>query len=179
MFITERIDNTIKKIKGQAANALTVLNLSFGSAAIIFLLNDNLVTSFILILLAALCDRFDGLVARKLNIVTDFGKQLDSLCDLVSFGIAPAFLLYAAVLHQFGVPGVIFTIIFVVTGALRLARFNLSESSAVFTGLPITAAGSLLAISSLLVTKWPPQVFMYLILILALLMISNFKMKKI
>jgi CDP-diacylglycerol---serine O-phosphatidyltransferase len=179
MIVTERIDNTIKKVKGQAANVLTILNLSFGSAAILFLLNDKLVTSFILILLAALCDRFDGLVARKLNIASDFGKQLDSLCDLVSFGIAPAFLLYASVLYQFGVPGIVFTIIFVVAGALRLARFNLTESSGVFIGLPITAAGSLIALASMLVSKWPPYLFMVLILALAILMLSNFKLKKI
>jgi CDP-diacylglycerol---serine O-phosphatidyltransferase len=179
MFLTERIDNTIKKIKGQAANALTVLNLSFGSASVLFLFKGQLHISFILILLAALCDRFDGLVARKLNITSEFGKQLDSLCDLISFGIAPAFLIYVGAVNEFGVPGVLFTIMFVVFGALRLARFNITESNGMFVGLPITAAGSLLAFSSLFLNIWPHHVFMYILLFLAVLMVSPFKMKKI
>lgn len=91
MFLLDYLDHTIKKIKSQSANALTLLNLSLGSFAILFILRDELKLSLLLIFLAALADRFDGMVARKLNIESELGKQLDSMCDIISFGIAPLY----------------------------------------------------------------------------------------
>ncbi|WP_070120750.1 CDP-diacylglycerol--serine O-phosphatidyltransferase [Bacillus marinisedimentorum] len=179
MFLQERLDHTFKRLKAQTANALTLINLSLGGFAVIFILNDTLHMSLIFIFLAALSDRYDGMTARRLNIVSDLGKQLDSMADLVSFGIAPAFLLYQAVLNDFGAPGAFFTVLYIAMGALRLAKFNLQENTGYFSGLPIPAAGILITISYLLINVLPGFVFMFLILVLALLMVSPFKLKKI
>ncbi|MFC7372716.1 CDP-diacylglycerol--serine O-phosphatidyltransferase [Fictibacillus iocasae] len=180
MFLIERerIGSTMKKMKSQTANVLTLINLSLGALALMFIVQDHLKTGFILIFLAGLFDRFDGMVARKMNIESEFGKQLDSLCDLISFGIAPALLMHEAVLQQFGVPGVIFSIIFMVCGAIRLARFNITEFTGAFVGMPITAAGCLLGISYLTVDLMPAFLFMFLILMLSFFMISTISIKK-
>lgn len=179
LFILQHLDQTIKKMRTQAANLLTVMNLGLGAFAIIFVLQGQLYTSLLFICLAAIFDRFDGIVARKLNITSDLGKQLDSLCDLISFGVAPALLLYSAILFDFGTSGAIFTIIFIACGAIRLARFNVSEHHGYFVGLPITAGGCLLTISFLLVGVLPAPAFMFIILILSFLMISTFKVTKV
>ncbi|WP_110111417.1 CDP-diacylglycerol--serine O-phosphatidyltransferase [Bacillus sp. CGMCC 1.16541] len=179
MFLLEYLDHTIKKIKSQAANALTLLNLSLGGLAILFILRDQLNLSLLLIFLAALADRFDGMVARKLQIESELGKQLDSMCDIISFGIAPALLLYQGILFEYGAPGAIFTIFYIACGALRLARFNITESNGYFTGLPITAAGCLLTLSYLGVPYLPSHFFMFLTITLALLMIGTFRLKKV
>src|SRR5262249_20175453 len=80
---------------------------------------------------------------------SQFGVELDSLCDLVSFGVAPAFLMYQVALEPLGRPGYMIAIFFVMTAALRLARFNLKsqsgEVSPYFTGLPVPAAAGILA----------------------------------
>lgn len=179
LFILQHLDQTIKKMRSQAANLLTILNLGLGAFAIIFVLQGQLYTSLLFICLAAVFDRFDGIVARKLNITSDLGKQLDSLCDLISFGVAPALLLYSAILFDFGTSGAIFTIIFIACGAIRLARFNVSEHHGYFVGLPITAGGCLLTISFLLVGALPAPAFMFITLILSFLMISTFKVTKV
>ncbi|MDR7072839.1 CDP-diacylglycerol--serine O-phosphatidyltransferase [Fictibacillus barbaricus] len=178
MLERERIDSTFKKVKAQSANFLTLINLSLGALALLFMINNDLKIGFILIFLAGLFDRFDGMVARKLNIESEFGKQLDSLCDLISFGIAPAFLIYQAVLHQFGVPGMIFTIIFIVCGAIRLARFNITEFTGSFVGVPITVAGCLMAAAYLSINFVPAFFFMFLTIGLSFLMISTISVKK-
>lgn len=178
MLILQHLDQSIKKFRSQTANLLTIVNLSLGAFAIIFVLQGELYTSLLFICLAAIFDRFDGIVARKLNITSDLGKQLDSLCDLISFGVAPSLLLYSAILVDFGTAGAIFTIIFIACGAIRLARFNISEHRGYFIGLPITAGGCLLTISFLLVGTIPNPAFMFIIIILSILMISTFKVKK-
>ena len=102
------------------------------------------------ILFAALMDALDGKVARLTNTVSEFGVQYDSLADVVSFGVAPAFMIYMYALHSFQMWGVAVAFLFTVCGALRLARFNSTTSIATtdkrfFTGLPIPAAGCALA----------------------------------
>jgi CDP-diacylglycerol---serine O-phosphatidyltransferase len=178
MLERERIDSTFKKVKGQTANFLTLINLSLGTLALLFMISGDLKLGFILIFLAGLFDRFDGMVARKLNIESEFGKQLDSLCDLISFGIAPAFLIYQVVLHQFGVPGMIFTIIFIVCGAVRLARFNITEFTGSFVGVPITLAGCLMAAGYLTVDLVPGFLYMFFTFGLSILMISTITIEK-
>lgn len=177
-MLANRIDHTIKVIKGQTANFITLLNLNLGITAIISIINENPHISVLMIFLAALLDWFDGKVARKLNITSDFGKQLDSLCDLVSFGLAPALLLYSSVLHEFLSPGIWVTVIFVLCGAIRLARFNVTSFSGTFVGLPITAAGCILTLSYIGLGYVPPFIYMVLTLILAILMVSTVEMKK-
>ncbi|MDP4083431.1 MAG: CDP-diacylglycerol--serine O-phosphatidyltransferase [Bacillota bacterium] len=179
MFLLEVFDQTLKKLKSQTANLITLTNLSVGGFAIVFGIHGNLRLSLLLIFVAALADRFDGMAARKFNIESDLGKQLDSMSDIISFGVAPALLLYQGILHEFGGPGSFFTVFYIGCGAFRLARFNITESNGYFTGLPITAAGCLATLSFLAIPYWPSQVFAFIMIILSLLMVAPFKLKKI
>jgi CDP-diacylglycerol---serine O-phosphatidyltransferase len=179
MFLLDVFDQTIKKLKTQTANVITLTNLSLGGFAIVYGLNGNLRLSLLLIFIAALADRFDGMVARKFNIESELGKQLDSMSDIISFGMAPALLLYQGILQDFGGPGIFFTVFYIGCGAFRLARFNITESNGYFTGLPITAAGCLATLSFLALPYLPPQTFIFIIIILSFLMVSSFKLKKV
>lgn len=179
MFFLNAIDQTIRKLKMQTANILTLFNLSLGGFAIISVMHNQLNLSLLLIFLAALADRFDGMIARKLNIESELGKQLDSMCDIISFGVAPALLLYEGILINFGAPGAVFTILYIACGALRLARFNISENNGYFTGVPITVAGCIATLSYLSYPYIHPAFFVFLMIILSLLMISPFKLKKV
>jgi CDP-diacylglycerol---serine O-phosphatidyltransferase len=179
MFLSDVLDQTVKKLKTQTANVLTLANISLGGFAILMGLQGQLSLSLLLIFIAALADRFDGIVARKLNIDSELGKQLDSMSDIISFGVAPALLLYQGVLYEFGFPGMFFTVFYIACGAFRLARFNTTETNGYFTGLPITAAGCLLTVSYLAVPVISTPLFLFIIIILSLLMISNFRLRKI
>lgn len=98
-----------------------------------------------LVAVAAGLDLFDGAIARRCGTDDEFGCNLDSLADLVSFGVAPAVALYLSLLHAFPVFGVVACVFYVVCGALRLARFPLVKDEQNFVGLPIPPAGLLLA----------------------------------
>ncbi|USK58880.1 CDP-diacylglycerol--serine O-phosphatidyltransferase [Peribacillus asahii] len=178
MFLLDAIDQTIRKLKAQTANILTLLNLSLGGFAIISVMNNQLNLSLLLIFLAALADRFDGMIARRFNIESELGKQLDSMCDIISFGVAPALLIYQGILVEFGAPGAAFTILYIACGALRLARFNISENNGYFTGVPITVAGCIATLSFLAYPYVTPVFFVFLMIILSILMISPLRLKK-
>ncbi|MFA9558828.1 CDP-diacylglycerol--serine O-phosphatidyltransferase [Evansella sp. AB-rgal1] len=179
LILQQMVDNTVKKLRTQIANLFTIINLGLGGFAILYVIQGQLGLSVTFICLAAIFDRFDGMVARKMKITSDLGKQLDSLCDLISFGVAPALLLYQSTLNEFGFAGSMFTIIFIACGAIRLARFNISEQEGFFVGLPITAAGCILTVSHLINGSIAEPVFMFIILTLSILMISNFRIKKV
>ncbi|MHC0035832.1 CDP-diacylglycerol--serine O-phosphatidyltransferase [Pseudoneobacillus sp. C159] len=179
MFFLDVFDQTIKKLKTQTANILTLTNLSLGGFAIIFCMHGNLNLCLLLIFIAALADRFDGMVARKLQIESELGKQLDSMCDIISFGIGPALLIYQGILHEFGGPGSFLTVLYIGCGAFRLAKFNITENNGYFSGLPITVSGCLLTLSYLTIPFLPPPFFLFIIIILSLLMVSPFKVKKV
>ena len=99
------------------------------------------------ILLAMLCDALDGRTARALGVQGDFGKELDSLSDCVSFGAATAFLIYSYSLQELRLIGVVPAIIYACCGGLRLARFNLNTTvvHGYFQGMPIPNGGCLVA----------------------------------
>lgn len=179
MFLLEKVDQTVKKIKGNAANLITICNMAFGGAAIMATLNGSYSYSMLFIFIAAFLDRYDGKVARKFNQESELGKQLDSMGDIISFGVAPALLIYGLVLNSFGVVGMIMSVLFISCGALRLARFNVMESNGFFVGLPITAAGTLLTFLALFSNGISHVVFMFIVPILAILMVSTFTLKKI
>ncbi|MBO9129563.1 CDP-diacylglycerol--serine O-phosphatidyltransferase [Bacillus sp. 165] len=179
MFLLNYLDHTFRKLKSQIANIFTLINLSLGGLAILFTVKNELQLALIFIFSAALSDRFDGMVARKLGIESELGKQLDSLCDLISFGVAPALLLYQALLFEYSAPAAFFTILYIACGAIRLARFNVTESTGYFQGVPITAAGCLLTLSYFLIPHIPASAFMFLLLFLSFMMISNITIRKI
>lgn len=130
-------------------NVLTTGNLFFGFFSIVKSLQGDLQYASSAILLAAIFDVLDGRVARLTNSSSEFGVQYDSLCDMVSFGLAPAFLMYQGGLNTLGRIGWIVCFVFLACGALRLARFNVQSSigkaSGDFTGLPIPMAAGVVA----------------------------------
>jgi len=130
------------------------------------------------ILIAVIMDGMDGRIARKLDVASSFGKELDSLCDLVSFGVAPALLVYSSTLHNMGNIGLIIALTFAICGAIRLARFNVLNITTHFVGIPITFAGTLMAVAILLSHRLPLAVFPLLTLLLSYLMVSNLKVPK-
>jgi CDP-diacylglycerol---serine O-phosphatidyltransferase len=177
MFLLGHFDYT--KIKAQLANAITLVNLSFGVLAIILVLKGLGHMSLAFIFLAALFDRFDGMVARHYDAESLFGKELDSLCDLVSFGVAPALLIYQTALVTAPWVGIIATVIYILAGAVRLARYNTTEFDGAFSGVPITAAGVLLTLSFFLIPYLGPLFFIALMIILSILMVSNIRITKV
>ena len=106
---------------------MTIAGVCLGISSIKFSLDLNFKLAVIFILLASILDALDGRIARLIKGTTDFGKELDSLTDFVSFGIAPAFIIYFWSLNQYGKIGWAITLIFSVCCVLRLARFNLTK----------------------------------------------------
>jgi CDP-diacylglycerol---serine O-phosphatidyltransferase len=202
-------------MKKQIPNLFTLLNLFFGCMAIVFALqtsavviyvNDEFNSSFsipekltwaaICIIIAAVIDFLDGFVARMLKATSDMGKQLDSLSDIVSFGVAPGVIIYQLLRFSFAREenGLNVSILWLVpafilscAAAYRLAKFNLDESQAfTFKGVPVPAIGLLIAsfplilhfstinfVNNLLISKW----FLYaIIVLLSYLMVSNIRM---
>ena len=164
----------------RSANIITLINIIFGSLALIQTMESNYVIAAIFILCAVFMDGIDGRVARKFGVMSDIGKQLDSLCDLVSFGVAPAILIYAQLLYDLPLLlGVVAALIYIMCGAFRLARFNVLNISDHFIGLPITMAGLLMALLSLLAASINGYLALVLMLFLSFMMVSNFKIPKI
>lgn len=139
----------LQSIKNNIPNTITCLNLLSGCIACIYAFNSmtqygdlmGYQIAFIFIALAAVFDFCDGLVARLLNSVSSIGKELDSLSDCVSFGLAPAMLIYATLEHYN--PGELYNyaaFLIAVFGALRLAKFNVDTTqTTTFKGMPIPA----------------------------------------
>lgn len=163
----------------QAANILTLINLLLGLVALLFAFKNNYTYGCLFILIAAATDFLDGLVARKLKITSDFGKYLDSNADLISFGIAPGFLLYFSVLNQFGFIGIAVSFLFIMCGAIRLARYNAVKFSGFYVGVPITIAGAILASSIFAAPYISANAYIFIALILSYLMVSTHRIKKV
>ncbi len=127
---------------------LTLGNLSCGFYALVAVYNDEYVAAAVAILLALVFDGLDGGVARMTGATSDIGIELDSLADLVSFGVAPGLLAYVFALKPFGWIGGLGAFAFAACGAFRLARFNVQTRSLdkrFFVGLPIPAAATVVA----------------------------------
>ena len=128
---------------------LTLGNLAAGVMSILFASQDHLTSAAWCIIAGIILDMLDGRVARWAGATSQFGLELDSLCDLVTFGVAPAILMFETALYPLGRPGYMIAVFFTMMGALRLARFNLraqtGEPSMHFVGLPIPAAAGILA----------------------------------
>jgi CDP-diacylglycerol---serine O-phosphatidyltransferase len=198
----------------QIPNLFTLLNLFFGCLAIVFTLqngidivftreqeqfvklSEQIYLSSIFIILSAVIDFLDGFVARIFKATSEIGKQLDSLADVVSFGVAPSLILYQFLRMSFireqegietSVLWLVPAFIFACAGAYRLARFNIDKSqNSGFKGIPIPAAGLVVAsipliywynnsdfIFNLLSNKW---ILYFIILLLSYLMVTNLPM---
>lgn len=134
-------------------NLFTTGNLLCGFSSVIASINGQYVQAAVAILIAVVLDGLDGKVARMTNSASAFGVEYDSLADVLSFGMAPCLLMYAWTLHFLGYIGWVAAGIFVICGALRLARFNVQAMTvpqSFFTGLPIPAAAGVIASAVLL-----------------------------
>jgi len=167
-------------------NALTIFGVCLGLSSIKFALDANYIMSVIAIGFAAILDTLDGRVARLVKGTSKVGKELDSLTDVISFGVAPGFIMYFWSLHEIGKFGWMFVLIYTVCCALRLARFNLTvveenETWKInfFEGIPSPAAAGLvllpliLSLSGLFQFENNAIVSSILILITSILMVSK------
>ena len=184
-----------KKTRFILPSLLTIIGVCLGISSIKFSLDQNFSLAVIFLVFASLLDALDGRIARLIKGTSEFGKELDSLTDFVSFGIAPAFILYFWELKNYGKIGWAITLIFSVCCVLRLARFNLTKISEeaewklnYFEGVPSPAGGGLILLPLIYelsgfnlnidIKSFTP----YLVVIVALLLISKiptFSLKKI
>jgi CDP-diacylglycerol--serine O-phosphatidyltransferase len=170
-------------------NLFTLTSIAFGFYAIITAANAADPAGFkkaaIAIIFGFICDGLDGRVARLTKTQSAFGVQLDSLADVVTFGVAPAVLVYQWSLAQLGMVGLAGAIIFVICGALRLARFNVMTERhkgvmKFFTGLPIPSAAGMITAIVLMVTSLgdftlEPLSVLVITAVLSYLMVSNIR----
>jgi len=163
-------------------NLFTASSIFVGVISIVEASKGHFVLASWLVLLALIFDGLDGRVARMTNTTSQFGVEFDSLADIISFGIAPGMLLYFFVGFEFGRFGILVSALYVIFGAIRLARFNISTAKAdpnVFIGLPIPTAAIFVSMWILLFYKYALQdygvILLFLALGVAVLMVSNFR----
>ncbi len=171
-------------------NLLTLVNLFSGFAAIVYSTVGDFEKAAVFILIAAVFDMLDGLVARLINAASEFGAELDSLCDVVSFGVAPSFMLYQIYFYQLNEIGILIASLPALTGALRLARFNVQlvsmEDKKYFKGLPIPS-GALTIVSyiifyhrtGIIPEEYKLVTILLVTLVTSIVMISNIKFDNI
>jgi CDP-diacylglycerol--serine O-phosphatidyltransferase len=180
----------IRRVVIVVPSFFTLANLFFGFWAIVSAFNGNFKWAGYFILLAGVLDMLDGRIARLSNTGTKFGAELDSLVDVISFGIAPALVMYFLEFRVTGKFGWVVSYLYVVAAALRLARYNVQSHSKPhsnwFTGLPSPAAGMTLAMyypfsqtagyrTSIAYLDFQHEGLTVLVLLLAALMVSNVK----
>ena len=130
-------------------NLITLMSLIAGISSIKFSIQTNWKLAVLMIMLAAFFDFFDGWMARKLKKSSQFGAELDSLSDFISFGLAPSLLINLCFTYELGRIGWVISLFYIVCAALRLARFNIEnmkEQSKVFYGIPSPAAAGVIMI---------------------------------
>lgn len=160
-------------VERQAANIVTLLSLAAAIIAVLQMVRGDLVAAARLLLVCTALDGLDGSLARMLKLSSPFGRQLDSLADMVAFGAAPAVLVAGGFGHDVSGIMMVAAAVFACAGALRLARYNLEGGGADFTGLPITAAGTALTALCLLPQDLPSVAYLAATLGLAFLMVSR------
>jgi len=137
-------------------NTLTIIGVCIGLSSIKFALDQNYGLSIIALLIAGILDTLDGRIARLIKGTSKVGKELDSLTDVISFGVAPSFVMYFWLLNNLGKFGWLLCLIYVVCVTLRLARFNVNSNEEpswkdnFFEGVPSPAGGILVLIPLIL-----------------------------
>ena len=162
------------------ADFITILSLICGFISIIFSLESHFTFACWAIIVSVLFDGLDGQIARKNPVPSEFGRELDSLVDVVSFGIAPSILGYIFVYRQFYFWATLALFIYLFCSVMRLAKYNITPKEKLvnyFYGVPTTASGGMLASFILLYRKYTrlpsPFIFVLLVLILAFMMVSR------
>ncbi len=175
-MMKERTSHVKTFIREQAANFLTISNLSAGFFALVLAIEGKVQAAIFFILLASCFDFFDGALARFLHTTSIFGKTLDSLSDIVSFGISPLILLYQLYASETSIFFLSALLFYLLASAIRLARFQ-EQQTAHFVGLPITAASVILTLGiiSTLSMTWSVHFFTVLLLLLSSMMLSAYE----
>ncbi len=164
-------------------NLMTTCNLFAGFYSVIQALRGNFLWAAYAIVVAAIFDQLDGRLARLTRSTSKFGAEYDSICDVISFGMAPAILLFLWALEPFGRVGWVACFLFVACGALRLARFNVQATIVeknYFQGLPIPMAAGIVASAVLAFTDlgWEAlgsRLLLFMTILLAFVMVSTFR----
>lgn len=173
-----RILNLIK-----FADIFTLINVALGLISIVFSINNNFDYAAFVLIIAVIFDYLDGKIAKTMQQQSTFGKELDSLADTVSFGVAPAIfgfslMQFAGNINQLQITfGVIAFTIFLSCGILRLARYNIMDLKGAFQGMPITVNGIIIPLAYFL--NAPVKFYPYIYLVLGIFMVSSFKIKKL
>tara|TARA_E500000331_G_C17195604_1_gene686917 strand:- start:443 stop:1234 length:792 start_codon:yes stop_codon:yes gene_type:complete len=176
-----------KKTKYILPNILTLVGVCLGISSIKFSIDENFSLAVIFILFAAILDALDGRIARLIKGTSEFGKELDSLTDFVSFGIAPAFIIYFWELNNYGKLGWAITLIYSLCCVIRLARFNVTKITEneswkenYFEGIP-SPIGAILILLPLIYELSDLEksfnlktIIPYLTILISLLLISKF-----
>jgi len=156
------------------SDVFTLVNIAFGLAAIRFAISKNYIGVTISLILAVIADYVDGKLARKLKQQNNFGKELDSLADTISFGVAPTIFGFSLIQTPLAITA--FTI-FLFCGVLRLARYNIMNIQDGYAGMPITLNG--IIIPALFLFSVPFDLYPYIYIILGVLMVSSIRFRKI
>lgn len=163
-------------------NLFTAMNMFCGFYAMVSAINGKFVAAAYALVIAGIFDNLDGKIARVTRSTSKFGVEFDSLADLVSFGVAPGLMIYLWALAPLGRLGWLAAFLFVVCGALRLARFNTqvdTVSSDYFMGLPIPAAAGMSAVTVLFCEKLSivahPMIVLVMLYLLSFLMVSTIR----
>lgn len=181
--------SNVLRLKSIIPSSVTYTNMFLGVGAIFLSILggiNNFKIASVLILVAGVTDKLDGFIARKLGVTSEFGKELDSLCDLVSFGISPIILWWVINRDRLGVGQVLVPALFVAAGVFRLARYNITREDGYIRGLPITLAGMIVALKCILdityrashgsnILNYENSIIM---LVLSIMMVSKLKVKK-
>lgn len=169
---------------------MTLANLFTGFVSLIYSSKGEFETAALFILLGAIFDAFDGVTARLINAASEFGVELDSLCDAISFGLAPSYLMYQMVFTEMGQIGILLSSFPALAGVVRLARFNVQitslEDKEYFKGMPIPSA-ALTILSYLLLFRdrnYISEDFIAIIdiglpVLVSLVMVSNIKFENL
>ena len=183
LSLKERKRKALRKHLSIIPNTCTSMNLVCGFLSVLTASQGEFLVASWLILIANIFDILDGRLARLTSVESLFGAELDSLCDLVSFGVAPAFLIYTRYFKDgnIGMLGMLVSVIFVLCGALRLARFNVTPHSHkdVFEGMPIPGGAGILATMVIFELQYfsfiqIPQIAVpFIVVITAFLMVSK------
>ncbi len=166
------------KIIKSIPNILTLLNGLSGCLALISVVEGNSYMTLVWVLVGVFFDSIDGMVARALNVTSEIGKQLDSLCDVISFGVVPGFIMYTFLYECLPYDLVPFSLLgFLVTLAAvyRLGRFNITSSSQLdFEGMPTPAFALFVVGIQFIPVELPYLAVVVVVVLLALLMVSKF-----
>ncbi len=181
--IVRKVNKKPPKLAYLIPNFFTASSIFSGFFSITLAIEGNFTLAAWMVLLALIFDGLDGRVARLTNTTSKFGMEFDSLADIIAFGAAPAVLLYTYIGHDYDRLGIVISSLYVMFGAIRLARFNVMNATtepSVFIGIPIPTAAVFLSILILLFEKYQFSatfgvIMMIVMMGVSLLMVSNIR----